>query len=285
MAYWQGKVAPRHWRLGRFGPGNCPALVQSGAKVAIAARGAEDLERAAAELQQRGGDVLAIVADVTQDADVERMARTTSERFGRLDVVAHCAGRSARGEVLATTPEEFRQMLELNLLGAVRVTRAVVPHLLESQGHLILVGSLASKSAARFLGAYPASKFALAAYAQQLRLELGPKGLKVLLACPGPIAREQTRDYLPADSSLPASATHRGRASSCRSCAGAGGGGDLAFGRAGPGGINSARQGPLAVRPGGDVSAPGGLAAEADDLTVANGFAPAGRFWRPSTIP
>lgn len=60
------------------------------------------------------------------------------------------------------------------------------------------------------MGAYPASKFALAAYTQQLRLELGPRGVKVLLACPGPIAREQQRDYLPADSALPASAAGPG---------------------------------------------------------------------------
>ena len=60
------------------------------------------------------------------------------------------------------------------------------------------------------MGAYPASKFALAAYTQQLRLELGPRGVKVLLACPGPIAREQQRDYRPADSALPASAAAPG---------------------------------------------------------------------------
>ena len=61
--------------------------------------------------------------------------------------------------------------------------------LAESHGHLVFIGSLASKIAARYLGAYPTSKFPLAALAQQLRLEMGPKGLHVLLSCPGPIAR------------------------------------------------------------------------------------------------
>jgi short-subunit dehydrogenase len=70
------------------------------------------------------------------------------------------------------------------------VTRAGLPHLLQTHGHVVHIGSLAAKTASRFLGAYPASKFPLAAYAQQLRMELGPQGLHVLLVCPGPIRRD-----------------------------------------------------------------------------------------------
>jgi short-subunit dehydrogenase len=61
---------------------------------------------------------------------------------------------------------------------------------LKARGHVVHIGSLAAKSASRYLGAYPASKFPLAAYSQQLRLELGPHGLHTLLVCPGPIRRE-----------------------------------------------------------------------------------------------
>ena len=57
------------------------------------------------------------------------------------------------------------------------------------------ISSLGGKSAARYLGAYNASKFALNAYSQQLRLELGPQGLHVLLVCPGPLARSEVRTY------------------------------------------------------------------------------------------
>jgi short-subunit dehydrogenase len=66
---------------------------------------------------------------------------------------------------------------------------------LEHRGHVVNIGSLASKSAARWVGAYPATKFAVAAYSQQLRLELGGQGLHVLLVCPGPIARDDPRLY------------------------------------------------------------------------------------------
>ena len=64
------------------------------------------------------------------------------------------------------------------------------PHLIRSHGHLVNIGSLSGKSASRYVGAYSATKFALAAYTQQLRLELQPQGVHVLLVSPGPIARE-----------------------------------------------------------------------------------------------
>ena len=100
------------------------------------------------------------------------------------------AGRSTRGAVLDASPEDFQQLLDVNFLATVRMTRAFAPQLLASGGHLVNIGSLASKVAAPYLGAYPASKFAVAAYTQQLRLELGPQGLHVMLVCPGPIARD-----------------------------------------------------------------------------------------------
>ena len=211
MSYWQDKVALITGGSAGLGYALAARLAAEGARVAIAARGEETLEHAATQLRnssvgKSGAEILPVVADITQDADVDRLMSAVIERFGRLDLLANCAGRSARGEILATAPDDFRELLELNLLGTVRVTRAAAPHLLAAQGHLVNIGSLAAKTAAAYLGAYPASKFALAAYTQQLRLELGPRGLKVLLVCPGPIARDETRQYVPADSSLPNSA-------------------------------------------------------------------------------
>jgi short-subunit dehydrogenase len=100
-----------------------------------------------------------------------------------------------RGKVADTTPEQFRDLMELNLLALVRCTRAALPELLKNRGHVVNIGSLAAKAASRWVGAYPASKHAVAAYSQQLRLELGPEGLHVLLVCPGPVARKDPRLY------------------------------------------------------------------------------------------
>ena len=142
-----------------------------------------------------GADVLGIHADITRQEDVDRLFTQTLDRFGRLDVLVNNAGRSMRGKVLDTTPEQFRDLMELNLIALVRCTRAAVPHLLRQRGHVVNIGSLAAKSAARWVGAYPATKFAVAAYSQQLRLELGDQGLHVLLVCPGPIQRKDARLY------------------------------------------------------------------------------------------
>jgi short-subunit dehydrogenase len=158
--------------------------------VAIVGRRAGALEQAAQELRFSGGNVLAVGADVTSHEAVERLVGTVQSAWGGLDLLCNCAGRSMRGTVLATSTDTFREMLEVNFLSAVRCTQAFAPALAESHGHIVLVGSLASKVAAGYLGAYPASKFPLAALAQQLRIELGPGGPHVLLVCPGPVARE-----------------------------------------------------------------------------------------------
>jgi NAD(P)-dependent dehydrogenase (short-subunit alcohol dehydrogenase family) len=208
---WTGKVALVTGGSAGLGKEIARAFAWRGTKVVIAARGQEALDAAAQELRQGGGDVLPVATDVTSDDEVQSLVSQTIEHFGRLDVLVNNAGRSARRAILDTSPEEFRDFLELNFLAAVRCTCAAAPHLLKARGHVVHIGSLAAKVAPRYLGAYPASKFALAAYAQQLRLELGPQGLHVLLVCPGPIARDQRRTYgAEADPNLPPDAARPG---------------------------------------------------------------------------
>jgi short-subunit dehydrogenase len=167
------------------------ALAERGARVALVARHRESLHRAASVLQASGAEVAPVAADVTREEDVQRLADAVRARWGGLDMLCNCAGRSTRSDILSATPEDFRQLLEVNLVGAVHTTRALAGDLLHRRGSLVNVGSLACRVAPRYMGAYPASKFALAAYTQQVRLELGPQGLHVLLVCPGPIRREQ----------------------------------------------------------------------------------------------
>jgi short-subunit dehydrogenase len=99
--------------------------------------------------------------------------------------------------------------MELNFFATVACTQAALPHLLATKGHVVNIGSLASKCAARFMGGYAASKFAVAAFSQQLRLEMKSQGLHVLLVCPGPIVRDQPRVYAGGDD-LPAAAKKPG---------------------------------------------------------------------------
>ena len=191
MSYWQNKVVLVTGGSSGLGLAIAEAFARAGATLVVAARNEQPLEAAAARLRNSGAKVLALPVDVTRDHDAQRMIAQAVEHFGRLDVLVNNVGRSARGAVLETTPEDFQASLELNLLATVRCTRAAAPHLLEARGHLVNIGSLASKVASRYMAAYPAGKFALAAYTGQLRMELGPQGLHVMLVCPGPIARDE----------------------------------------------------------------------------------------------
>jgi uncharacterized protein len=189
MAYWQDKVCIVTGGSAGLGLSICAALARQRAVVLPVARSADRLQAAADELRRLGGQVLPVRGDMAWQEDVDRLAATATERFGRVDLLCNCAGRSTRGTALGTSPEDFQQLMEANFLTAVRVTRAIAPLLLAARGHLVNIGSLASKAASRYMGAYPASKFALAAYTQQLRLELADQGLHVMLVCPGPLAR------------------------------------------------------------------------------------------------
>jgi len=189
MNYWHQKRAIVTGGSSGLGRAVARALVEAGARVAIVARGQQQLDETVAGLTGRGGDAFGIKADVTLAADVARLAETLQQRWDGVDFFCHAAGRSMRGDLLTTSPAEFQLLWELNTLSAVRCVHALATPLIESRGHVVFIGSLASKVAPRFLGAYPASKFPLPALAQQLRLELGPQGVHTLLVCPGPIAR------------------------------------------------------------------------------------------------
>lgn len=195
MSYWRNKVVLVTGGSSGMGLMIAQGFAKEGAKLVIVGLEADGVRAATEQMVEAGGDVLGIQADITQQDRVDALFQQALERFGQLDVLVNNAGRSMRAPILDTTPEQFRDLMELNFLALVRCTRAAAPHLIKRRGHIVNMGSLAAKSAARWVGAYPATKFAVAAYSQQLRLELGPKGLHVLLVCPGPIARDDARLY------------------------------------------------------------------------------------------
>ena len=184
MSYWKDKVVLVIGGSAGLGFELAKACLARQARVGIVARSRDRLDEAKNKL---GHNVSVFVADITNQTDVDRLTSEVLEELGSVDALMNCAGKSTRGAVLDTSPEEFQQLFELNFLGLVRTTRAFMPALTESRGHLVNIGSLAAKAVSRYLGAYPVSKFPVAAYSQQLRLE--QSAVHVLLVCPGPIAR------------------------------------------------------------------------------------------------
>jgi NAD(P)-dependent dehydrogenase (short-subunit alcohol dehydrogenase family) len=188
--YWQDKVVVVTGGSQGFGRAIADAYAAAGAKIAIIALDDGQLDPAVDALKADGCDAIGLGADVTSQADVDRAFAKIAEHFGRIDVLVNCAGRSTRGAILDITPEDFQSLLNLNFMAMVRCTRAAAKPLIESGGHIVNIGSLAAKSAAKFVGAYPVSKHAVAAYSHQLRLELADQGVHVLLVCPGPLTRD-----------------------------------------------------------------------------------------------
>lgn len=194
-AYWKDKVVLVTGGASGIGLMIAETFADAGAKLAICALEQEAVEATAARFEKNGVECLGMAVDITKQEQVDQMFERVIERFGRLDVLVNNAGRTARGKILDTTPEQFASMLELNFLATVRCTLAAMPHLKKQRGHIVNIGSLAAKTGSRWTAAYPASKFAVAAYSQQLRLELADEGVHVLLVCPGPVKRDTPRLY------------------------------------------------------------------------------------------
>lgn len=209
--YWAKKVVLVTGGSSGLGRSIAEAFAREGADIVVSARSTETLLSAAQRLREYGTQVLAIAADVTRQDEVQSLIDQTVQQLGRLDVLVNNVGRSERAAVLDVTPEDFENLMALNFLGVVRCTRAAAPHLIRNRGHLVNIGSLSGKSASRYVGAYSVTKFALAAYTQQLRLELGPMGVHVLLVSSGPIARDDAgQRYGDQLGGLPASAAKPG---------------------------------------------------------------------------
>jgi NADP-dependent 3-hydroxy acid dehydrogenase YdfG len=126
-----------------------------------------------------------VALDVTDDNSVHAAIEFVVGKAGRLDVVVNNAGTTLVGALEETSTEEARSLLETNLLGVHRVTRAALPQLRASKGHVVMIGSIAGFLAKPAEGFYSASKHALEAYAEVLRLELAGFGVRVALVEPG----------------------------------------------------------------------------------------------------
>ena len=210
-SFWNGKAVIVTGASSGLGRALAEEFAKAGANVVVTARTLQALQAVADELRRYGSQILAVSADVTKQDQVDALVEQTFTQFGRLDALVNNVGRSTRGALADTTPEDFANLMEINFLPAVRVTRAALPHLIRSRGHIVNIGSLSGKSASRYVGAYSATKFALSAYTQQLRMELRPQGVHVMLVSPGPIVRDDAgQRYADQMQGLPASAAKPG---------------------------------------------------------------------------
>jgi len=184
-----------------IGAATARAAADAGYRVALAARSTDRLTELAAQL---GGDerALAITCDVTEWPDQKAMVAQVLERFGQLDVAFANAGFGAKRGFLSESPEFWREMVLTNVYGAALTIRATVDALKAAQGHLLLTGSVAGRTALPG-SLYSATKWAVTAMGEGARQELNGSGVRVTLIEPGavdtPFFENQPKTALVAD--------------------------------------------------------------------------------------
>jgi NAD(P)-dependent dehydrogenase (short-subunit alcohol dehydrogenase family) len=155
---------------------------ERGHRVFASARRLEDI----ADLAARGIDTLRL--DVTDESSVADAVATVLARTGRIDALVNNAGYGQYGAVEDVTPEEWRRQFEVNVFGSLAVLRAVLPAMREARsGTIVTVSSVAGKVSIPFAGPYCASKHALEAISDALRVEVAPWKIRVVVVEPGPI--------------------------------------------------------------------------------------------------
>ncbi|HEY2166117.1 MAG TPA: SDR family NAD(P)-dependent oxidoreductase [Jatrophihabitantaceae bacterium] len=168
-------------------------LVARGYRVAAVARRADRLEALAAE---SNGSVLAITADVTDEVQARGALTRTVAELGGLDVLINNAGIMLLGPFETSPREDWRRMLELNVLALMTLAQEAIPHLRKAAAgprgiaDIINVGSVAGRTARPNFAAYNASKWAVTAFTEALRQELAPDGIRVSVVQPGAVDTE-----------------------------------------------------------------------------------------------
>jgi len=178
-----------------------------GAKVVLAARSGEALAQLESELK---GQVATVTADVGQEADVERIAATAIERFGRIDTWVNNAGISVYGRLQDVPTDDLRRLFDTNFWGVVYGSRAALKHMRSrgGAGAIINLGSEVSDAPIPLQGMYSASKHAVKAFSNSLRIEIEKEGLPIVVTLIKPAAIDtmftaHAKNYMDKEPTLP----------------------------------------------------------------------------------
>lgn len=174
-----------------IGTASARALAREGVNVALSARREDRLEEIADELEtEYGTETLTVPADVREEEAVDAMVEACVERFGGLDVLLNNAGLGRGGDVESLSTEDYRLMQETNVDGMFFATRAALPHLKESRGNLIFVGSFAGRFPRPSNPVYAATKWWTRGFAHSVQASVGDEGVGVSVINPSEVRTE-----------------------------------------------------------------------------------------------
>ncbi|MEI2582440.1 SDR family oxidoreductase [Scytonema sp. PRP1] len=186
-----GKVALITGASSGIGQATALALAAEGAKVALAARRAERLQKLEKQITDGGGKALSLVTDIADEAQVAEMVHQTNSNFGSVDILVNNAGVMLVGPVEGADTSDWRRMININLLGLMYATHAALP-LMKAQGggHIVNISSVVGRVAVPNYAVYNATKFGVCAFSEALRKEVYKDKIRVTVIEPGGVATE-----------------------------------------------------------------------------------------------
>ena len=171
-----------------IGRATAELFVAEGAAVIASDWNAGTLEEAVGAIRAAGGRIIGVQGNVALRSDAEAMIDRAAGEFGRLDVLVNNAGISHRSSFAATETAVLRRVVEVNLFGAINLTRPALPALQQARGLIVAISSVAGYTPLIARTGYAASKHALHGFFESLRTELAPDGIDVMMVCPSFIA-------------------------------------------------------------------------------------------------
>lgn len=167
-------------------------LATAGVKVGLAARRTEKLESIKSEIAANGGEALVIEMDVVDPASVEAGVNKLVDAYGSIDIVVNNAGLMPLSDVDQLKIDEWHRMVDVNVKGLLNTTAAVLPQMIKQHsGHIFNMSSIAGRKVFKGLSVYCATKHAVAAFSDGLRMEVGQKhNIRVTCIQPGAVATE-----------------------------------------------------------------------------------------------
>lgn len=175
---------------------------KKGAKIVLNARNIEKLAQTRSLLESQGAQVLAVAGDVTNPDDCARLVEAAVQHFGRLDVLINNAGIGTQYPFEEIQPHVLRQIVDINLNGSMYCTYYALPHLKHSRGSVLFIGSIAGIHGIPHANVYSATKMALIALAESLRLETHRYGIHIGLAYVGFTQNDPDKQFVRPDGSL-----------------------------------------------------------------------------------
>ncbi len=195
-----GKVALVTGASSGIGEATALALAAEGAAVAISGRRTDRLEALAQRITESGGTAKAITADVSVEDQAREMVAEANAGLGRLDILVNNAGVMLLGPIANADTEDWRRMIETNVMGLMYATHAALPVMrAQGGGHVVNISSVAGRTARAGSGVYNASKWGVGAFSESLRQEVYKDKIRVTIIEPGAVDTELTQHITNAD--------------------------------------------------------------------------------------